>query len=340
MDSDRYDATRHEAERLAAAALAAASFATKNLSRRMAKRARASAPRPPEPRGFGDELAALAGLASRFLGDDRSSARDERRPAPADDRRGHHVANGSEECCVCPVCRMISAVRDPSPEFSERIASGASDLAAGFASVLRAFGNARPPGFGGGSGPARDSATVVDEPLITEETVTADAPPVGLRDEPATEPDAPVSWGNNFGSVWQAATRAPFDDSRPAAPAPQSKPMAKKSVAKSVRSAEPEPSTHPAQPPAKKTAAKKTAAKKTAPAEPQSAAHPEPVKKAVAKKTAANKATAKKTTASKAAAKKATETTPVAKKAPAKKAGAKNAQSNPVTPPAATDPSE
>jgi hypothetical protein len=48
-------------------------------------------------------------------------------------------ATGSAECCVCPVCKAIAAARDPDPEFAERLAAGAGDLASGVASVLRAF---------------------------------------------------------------------------------------------------------------------------------------------------------------------------------------------------------
>jgi hypothetical protein len=49
------------------------------------------------------------------------------------------VATGDAECCVCPVCRVISAMRDPSPEFAERVATGAGDFAAGVASLLRSL---------------------------------------------------------------------------------------------------------------------------------------------------------------------------------------------------------
>ena len=49
-------------------------------------------------------------------------------------------ATGSAECCVCPVCKAIAAARDPDPQFAERLATGVGDLAAGLASVLRAFG--------------------------------------------------------------------------------------------------------------------------------------------------------------------------------------------------------
>jgi hypothetical protein len=54
-------------------------------------------------------------------------------------------ATGSAECCVCPVCKAIAAARDPSPEFAERLATGAGDLATGVASVLKAFGGAAGP---------------------------------------------------------------------------------------------------------------------------------------------------------------------------------------------------
>jgi hypothetical protein len=48
-------------------------------------------------------------------------------------------ATGSEECCVCPVCRAIAAMREPNPEFAERLATGAADLATGVASLLRSL---------------------------------------------------------------------------------------------------------------------------------------------------------------------------------------------------------
>jgi hypothetical protein len=63
--------------------------------------------------------ASLAGMAERFLG-------------------GGHIATGTAECCVCPVCRGIAALRNPDPEFAARLASGASDLAAGLTTILRA----------------------------------------------------------------------------------------------------------------------------------------------------------------------------------------------------------
>jgi hypothetical protein len=52
---------------------------------------------------------------------------------------GGPIATGDAECCVCPVCRVIAAMRDPSPEFAERVATGAGDFAAGVASLLRSL---------------------------------------------------------------------------------------------------------------------------------------------------------------------------------------------------------
>jgi hypothetical protein len=64
-------------------------------------------------------------------------------------------ATGSAECCVCPLCRAIAAVRDPDPKLADGLASSAADVAAGLAGMLRAFGGTReapPSGGPGGSG--------------------------------------------------------------------------------------------------------------------------------------------------------------------------------------------
>ncbi|MFC4064145.1 hypothetical protein ACFO0C_04335, partial [Actinoplanes subglobosus] len=49
------------------------------------------------------------------------------------------LSTGSAECCVCPVCKAIAAVRDPSPETAERLAASAGDIANGVAGLMRAF---------------------------------------------------------------------------------------------------------------------------------------------------------------------------------------------------------
>jgi hypothetical protein len=48
-------------------------------------------------------------------------------------------ATGSAECCVCPVCRVIAAMREPDVDLAERLSSGAGDLAGGVAALLRSF---------------------------------------------------------------------------------------------------------------------------------------------------------------------------------------------------------
>lgn len=58
------------------------------------------------------------------------------------------LSTGSAECCVCPLCKVIAAVRDPDPEMVERLATGAGDLAAGMASFLRHVAVASSPSQG------------------------------------------------------------------------------------------------------------------------------------------------------------------------------------------------
>jgi hypothetical protein len=57
-------------------------------------------------------------------------------------------STGSAGCCLCPACRVIAALRDPSPELAEQLASSAGDLAVGLAGLLRAFSVALPRGTG------------------------------------------------------------------------------------------------------------------------------------------------------------------------------------------------
>ncbi|MER7475193.1 hypothetical protein ABT351_31505, partial [Micromonospora sp. NPDC000018] len=109
---------REEAERLVATLLAGARLATSG-----------SGTGPWGP---------LGGIVSGVLG--HSTA-----PGGSTGGSGGGFATGGPECCVCPVCRGIAALRDPSPEFAERLATGAGDLAAGVASLLRAFAPPEPP---------------------------------------------------------------------------------------------------------------------------------------------------------------------------------------------------
>ncbi len=102
----------------------------------------------------------LSDLAGRFLDSDwfAPAAGD---PVSGDGPAGHpggdepagHAtgggpggyATGSAECCLCPICRVIAELRDPSPEFADRLATAAGDLAVGLTGVLRAFGEVLRP---------------------------------------------------------------------------------------------------------------------------------------------------------------------------------------------------
>jgi hypothetical protein len=140
-------------------------------------------------------------------------------------------ATGSAECCVCPLCRVIASLRDPSPETAERLATGAGDIATGVASLLRAFSamtsNTRPrkPASPGRPAPDPDTAwsaaTRTPPPAATRTPPPADTrtPPTAATRVPPTaagtqdaggrpdEPDEPPI-PDGDGSPWSAATRA------------------------------------------------------------------------------------------------------------------------------------
>ncbi|WBB54255.1 hypothetical protein [Verrucosispora sp. WMMD573] len=163
---------REEAERLVATLLATVRLAAANP---------AAVP-----------LGPLGGIVTGVLGHNDA-------PGAASGGAGAGFATGAAECCVCPVCRGIAALRDPSPEFAERLATGAGDLAAGLASFLRAFAPAEPPaGPGAASAPgsaADATATASTDPHGGH--VWREATRTGHDSQPAPERD-----------VWSAATRA------------------------------------------------------------------------------------------------------------------------------------
>ncbi|MGK5674246.1 hypothetical protein ACSNOB_15565 [Micromonospora sp. URMC 106] len=155
---------REEAERLVATLLAGA---------RLAAAGSATGPWGP-----------LGGIVSGVLG--HSTA-----PGGSAGASGGGFATGAPECCVCPVCRGIAAVRDPSPDFAERLATGAGDLAAGVASLLRAFAPPEPA-----AEPAAAAAST-GSPGGADDHVWREATRSGHDSQPAAERD-----------VWSAATRA------------------------------------------------------------------------------------------------------------------------------------
>jgi hypothetical protein len=168
-----FGSAREEAERLVAAALAAASVAARGLVR------------------AANPLSGVADAAERLLAGGGPG----------------HVATGSPECCVCPLCRAIAAVRDPSPQLALKLATGAADLASNMTDALRTVGGmvSRPPA------PRQDSPGQPTRPRTAPDadvtwrmataagmsTPTAGAP-TGEPPEAGDEPDDP----------WHAATNA------------------------------------------------------------------------------------------------------------------------------------
>lgn len=129
--TDAVGSTREEAERLVAAGLGAVSTALQGMATR--RHLSTLAEQMLDPDQLQDLAAGLNGfVAGASPGDEPVQA-------------GHGstaFSTGSADCCVCPVCRVIAALRDPSPEFAEQMASAVGDLAVGLTGLLRAFGSA------------------------------------------------------------------------------------------------------------------------------------------------------------------------------------------------------
>ena len=56
--------------------------------------------------------------------------------ASAVHRIDEHIATGSAECSYCPVCRVISAVRETSPEVRQHLTTAATSLLHAAAGLL------------------------------------------------------------------------------------------------------------------------------------------------------------------------------------------------------------
>lgn len=179
MSESETGSVREEAERLVAAALAAASVAARGLVR------------------TANPLSGVADAAERLLAGGGPG----------------HVATGSPECCVCPLCRAIAAVRDPSPQVALKLATGAADLASNVTGVLRTVGDlvSGPPAPrrepASGREPADRPRTAADPGVIWRmATASGEAAPGGgaaagqrsTAPEDGQEPDDP----------WHAATTA------------------------------------------------------------------------------------------------------------------------------------
>lgn len=67
-----------------------------------------------------------------------------------------HIADGSASCQVCPLCRVIAAVREPSPELTEKLTDAASGVAGLVATLLRASHSGSGHSGSGGDDPESD----------------------------------------------------------------------------------------------------------------------------------------------------------------------------------------
>ena len=89
----------------------------------------------------GEEAAKLFSVLSgwaRDAGVSSSEAAADAGQGLADAVRGidQHIATGGEECRYCPLCRVIQAARDTSPEVKAHLASAAGSLMHAAAGVL------------------------------------------------------------------------------------------------------------------------------------------------------------------------------------------------------------
>jgi hypothetical protein len=135
------------------------------------------------------------------------------------------IATGSPECCVCPVCRMISTMRDPSAEVAERLASGAGDLANGVASMLRAL--SRATGQGGREEEPSREGDEFWEALRRRASAEARADATAHTGQSTSDH---LGDDRDVADPWRVATTtAP---TAPTAPRPMAKKVAKKAVRK------------------------------------------------------------------------------------------------------------
>ncbi|OJF14743.1 hypothetical protein [Couchioplanes caeruleus] len=131
-------------------------------------------------------------------------------------------ATGTAECCVCPICRAIAALRDPTPETAERLAAGAGDLATGLATLMRGF-----------SAVVGAAGTPHPEPTSHQTPNPDQAWSAATR--AGNEPVAPPVDEN--ADPWAAATRSPAETRQEAKARPRARPSRKAASASRQTSA-------------------------------------------------------------------------------------------------------
>lgn len=190
------------------------------------------------------------------------------------------LSTGSAECCVCPLCKVIAAVRDPDPQMVERLATGAGDLAAAVASFLRhvaapsstkdtwhtATRDSSPATATGLSTTDATSAAATGWPDETSGATTAGRTKAGPASAAGDARAVAASRGSGVrpgaSSLGAGTAAAAASTGGGAAPAPK-KPVVKKALAKKAApGAVPKAAVSKVDDSPKKTVAKKAARKK------------------------------------------------------------------------------
>lgn len=88
-----------------------------------------------------EETAKLVGALSGWAREHAGSSQDGMaglagHAAAAAGQLGDHLATGSAECTICPLCRTVHALRRLSPEVREHLSTAASSLAQAAAAVM------------------------------------------------------------------------------------------------------------------------------------------------------------------------------------------------------------
>jgi hypothetical protein len=164
-------------------------------------------------------------------------------------RPGAGLATGSAECCVCPVCRAIAAMRDPNGDLAERLTSGVGDLATSVGAILRIVASR-----GGRSEAAQEAPATAEGDEFWESLSrrAADAAKAYGR--------TPPTGSTVDDDAWRFATDPAVPQQAPA-PTPMAKKAVKKAVAKKAVAKTALPVVAEPPPPAKKVARKAVASK-------------------------------------------------------------------------------
>lgn len=121
---------------------------------------------PPEIGSVGEEamklFGAFADLARQHSGDAAGSVSDLAGQAAAmAHEMSEHIATDSVECRYCPVCRVVHAVRQTSPEVRTHLMVAASSLLQAAAGMLETL--PPPPGEGRARGPEVERIDLDDD---------------------------------------------------------------------------------------------------------------------------------------------------------------------------------